>query len=304
METTDNKKITVTIGIPAHNEEANIKNLLNSILSQRRDNFELEKIIVISDGSTDSTEKRVLEINSDKIKIIADGKRLSKPMRINQIFSEADSDIVVIFDADIKLEDDSVLDNLIKPFLNDSEIMLVSGKSEPLTPVNFTQKVVYFGIKIWDEIKEKSGSMMYFCEGPIRAFRKNLYKEIKFPPTSADDVYPYLFSVEKGYKFHYADKAIACHKLPSTYADYVKQMKRYLKSGNIHEKNFGKDFIRKHYTVTFSMKVKVLLKNLFINPFWTSSYLIFIAKPKIISLFYGRKNINGSSLWEVIKSTK
>ena len=304
METANNKKFTVTVGIPAHNEEANIKNLLESILSQKRDNFELEQVIIISDGSADSTEKRVSEINSDKIRLIADGKRLGKPTRINQIFSEANSDIVVIFDADIKLEGDSVLDSLIKPFLNDSEIMLVSGKSEPLAPVNFVQKVVYTGIKIWDEVKEKSGSMMYFCEGPIRAFKKPLYKEIKFPSTSADDVYPYLFSLKKGYKFYYAEKALACHKLPSTYADYVRQTRRYLDSENIHEKNFGGDFIKKHYTVSLFLKLKVLIKYLFVSPFWTLAYLSFVARPKIASIFSSQKGINESSLWEIVKSTK
>lgn len=304
VETTKDKKIAVTIGIPAHNEEANIKNLLNSILSQKRDNFELDKIIVISDGSTDSTEKKVLEIISDKVILIADGKRLSKPIRINQIFSESNSDVVVIFDADVKLENGNVLDSLIKPFLNDSEIMLVSGKSEPLAPVNFVQKVVYTGVKIWDEVKKNSGSMMYFCEGPIRAFKKTLYKEIKFPPTSADDVYPYLFSMSRGYEFYYTPNALVRHKLPSTYADYIKQTGRYLKSENIHEKNFGSDFIKKHYTVTFSMKVKVLLKNLFMNPFWTVAYLSFMVRPKISAIFSSRKNKTGSSLWEVIKSTK
>jgi len=297
-------KPTVTIGIPAHNEESNIKKLLDSILSQKRDNFELEKIIVISDGSADSTEKKVLEINSDKIKLIADGERFGKPIRINQIFSEADSDIVIILDADIKLENDLVLDNLIKPFLSGGEVMLVSGKSGALPPINFVQKVVYAGIKIWDEVKEKSGSMMYFCEGPIRAFKKPLYKEIKFPSTSADDVYPYLFSVKKGYKFHYAEKALARHKLPSTYADYVRQTRRYLDSENIHEKNFGGDFIKKHYTVSLFLKLKVLIKYLFVSPFWTLAYLSFVARPKIASIFSSQKGINESSLWEIVKSTK
>lgn len=299
-----NHKPTATVGIPAYNEEANIKNLLNSILSQRRENFELDKIIILSDGSTDSTEQKVRELGSEKIKLIADGKRLSKPMRINQVFEEANSDIVVIFDADIKLEDGNVLDNLIKPFSDDGEIMLVSGKSEPLLPVNFVQKAVYTGVKIWDEAKKQSGSMMYFCEGPIRAFKKKLYKEIKFPSTSADDVYPYLFSVQRGYKFHYAENALVRHKLPSTYADYFRQSRRYLKSENIHEKNFGADFVKKHYTVTFSMKAKVLLKNFFTNPFWTSAYLIFMARPKISVFFSSSKNRTGSSLWEIVKSTK
>lgn len=305
MENFDkNKKFTVTVGIPAHNEEANIKNLLNSVLLQKMDNFELGEIIVISDGSADSTEKKVLEINSDKIKLISDGKRLGKPIRVNQIFREADSDIVVIFDADIKLEDDNVLDNLIKSFLNDNKIMLVSGKSEPLAPINFVQKVVYTGIKIWDEAKKHSGSMMYLCEGPIRAFKKPLYKEIKFPPTSADDVYPYLFSVQRGYKFHYVENALVRHKLPSTYADYTKQARRYLDSENIHKKNFGDDFIKKHYTVTFYLKMKVFLKNLILNPFWTSAYFIFMLRPKINWFFYGRKISQKNGLWEIVKSTK
>lgn len=298
------QKPTVMIAIPAHNEEANIRNLLNSILSQKQNNFDLKKIIVISDGSTDSTEQKVCEIVSEKIRLISDGKRLSKPIRINQIFSEADSDIVVIFDADIKLEDDFVLDNLIKPFLEDNDTMLVSGKSKPLTVVNFVQKVVYTGINIWDEVKENSTSMMYFCEGSIRAFRKKLYKEIKFPPTSADDVYPYLFSTSKGYKFHYAKDAVVYHRLPSTYADYVKQISRYLKSEKIHEKNFGINFVKKHYTVTFSLKTRVFLKNMLINPFWTIAYLVFMTKPKIVSVVFGGKGGNGSSLWDIVKSTK
>lgn len=301
----ENKKITVTVGIPAYNEEGNIKNLLNSILSQRQDYFNLEKIIVISDGSVDSTEQKVREISSDKIKLIADGKRLSKPIRINHIFKESDSDIVVIFDADIKLESDNVLNNLIKPFFTDDAVMLVSGKARPLAPDNFIQKVIYTGVKMWDEVKSQSGSMMYFCEGPVRAFRKDLYKEINFPTTSADDVYPYLFSIKKGYKFHYAEKAVVRHKLPSTYPDYVRQSRRYLNSQNIQEKNFGFDFIRKNYTVTFAMKAKVLLINIFINPFWTTAYLVFMVKPKLLSAFSGKKRkIEGSSLWEIVKSTK
>lgn len=145
---------------------------------------------------------------------------------------------------------------------------------------------------------------MYFCEGPIRAFKKPLYKEMEFPPTSADDVYPYLFTIKKGYKFYYAEDAIARHKLPSTYNDYSKQARRYLESENIHEKNFGIDFIKKHYTVTFSLKLKVILKHFFSNPFWTFVYLAFMARPKISKLIYREDDKDKSGLWETVKSTK
>ena len=50
-----NKKLTVSVGIPAYDEEANIKSLLEAILQQRQENFILKSIIVVSDGSTDRT---------------------------------------------------------------------------------------------------------------------------------------------------------------------------------------------------------------------------------------------------------
>jgi glycosyltransferase involved in cell wall biosynthesis len=46
------KNMTVTIGIPAYNEAANITSLLMALLAQNTPNFKLESIIVASDGST------------------------------------------------------------------------------------------------------------------------------------------------------------------------------------------------------------------------------------------------------------
>ena len=45
----------ISFVIPAHNEEANIANLLNNLLVQTGSSFTLEKIIVFCDGCTDKT---------------------------------------------------------------------------------------------------------------------------------------------------------------------------------------------------------------------------------------------------------
>ena len=70
------KKPTVTIGIPAYNEEANIKNLLDSILSQIQNNFIIDEIIVVSDGSSDKTADIVRSLNNSLINLIEDKERL------------------------------------------------------------------------------------------------------------------------------------------------------------------------------------------------------------------------------------
>ena len=45
-----NKPMSVSVGIRAYNEEANIQAILESIPSQKLDKFELLEIIVISSG--------------------------------------------------------------------------------------------------------------------------------------------------------------------------------------------------------------------------------------------------------------
>ena len=68
-------KSTLTIGIPAYNEEANIGLLLNDITLQKNRNYILKEIIVVSDGSTDSTVKKVEQASIQSIKLIINKKR-------------------------------------------------------------------------------------------------------------------------------------------------------------------------------------------------------------------------------------
>jgi len=53
------KLITVSIGIPAYNEEANIGKLLSSLIKQKEAGFIIKEIIVVSDQSTDKTDEIV-----------------------------------------------------------------------------------------------------------------------------------------------------------------------------------------------------------------------------------------------------
>jgi len=70
----------ITIGIPAYNEEKNIGNLLNDILNQKLEHNILEKILVISDNSTDKTDEIVSSFMKryDNIQLIRIEKRREK----------------------------------------------------------------------------------------------------------------------------------------------------------------------------------------------------------------------------------
>ena len=111
------KKLTVTVGISALNEETNIGTMLRAVLAQRGDNFVLKEIMVISDGSTDNTVGKVREIKDKRITVIVGKKREGMNTRLNYLFAHFQSDVLIKMDADILPQNESVISLLISPFL-------------------------------------------------------------------------------------------------------------------------------------------------------------------------------------------
>lgn len=109
-------KPTLTVAMPAHNEGKNISYMLKSLLRQTQNNIAIKDIKIYTDGCTDNTIKAAQKIQKDYpvIKIIEGKKRRGKMYRLNQIFSDCQSDILVLLDADIKIVGDNFLDNISK----------------------------------------------------------------------------------------------------------------------------------------------------------------------------------------------
>lgn len=295
---------TVTIGIPAYNEEVNIKNLLLSILAQKEKGFSIREIIVVSDGSTDKTIHEVKTVRDKGIKLVVHKQRRGKVVRLNQMFTEFKGDILVQFDADIELKDSRVLYELILPFIKDEEIDLVCGRNAPLPPATFVEKLAYFGAQVWEEAKKSLGDKAerYYCNGSIRAFSKNFLREFRLPESigSTEDVYSYLFAKTHGYSVFCAKSAVVYFRLPSTFKDYTKQMKRFLINSRTLGEFFGRKMVRKYNTITNSVRLKALLKlSSKTPPHIVICYLILQYISKIEAIFYKQKN-----LWDISTSSK
>lgn len=294
--------ITVSVGISAFNEENNIENLLMSLLRQKEEGFAIENILVVSDGSTDKTVEKILGIDDSRIELIVSRKRVGKPERINQLFCKFQSDIAVIMDADIKIDSSDVIRNLVKPLLESNSATYSSGFAMPLLPKTFVQKIAWTGADIWNDIRNsKYGSPLYFSEGSIRAFKKKLYKEMKFPSVSADDVFPFLYCAKNNYPFVSVKEARVYYKLPETFVDYIKQYKRFTKSKSIQENNYGKKFVDNFYTINFRIKLAYLIKRMKRDFVWTALYLIAVLISRTVSFFDGGGN---DAVWETVSSSK
>ena len=295
-----NDRISLCVGIPAYNEEKNIQALLESILSQREDFFILKKIFVISDGSTDRTCDISENIEDSRILTVRSTQRLGKSARLNQIFELCDSDICVLLDADISILSSSCLDSLASCFRSEPCPDIVSGSSAPFAPHTFIQRLLFAGTRIWDLARENA-SAMYYCEGTIRAFKKNVYKKMKFPIQSADDVYPYLYSVKHGLRFLRSEKALVNYELPSTLRDYLKQSKRFLRSRSIHEHNFDEKTIESSFSIRLGDKLGALFTYLIKHPLLTIGYSALVMAGRIAYHLSDKKDIPA---WQIAGSTK
>lgn len=298
-----NKKITVSIGITAYNEEANIEKLLLSLLSQKRNGFEIKEIVVLSDGSNDKTISIASSVDSNLIKIIDRKARKGKVIRQNEILKSTKSDVLVLLDADVIPANDMLLRNLIKPIFED-KADLVSGRITPLAPSTLVEKVINLSSKIKTDFFEKVTEVneIYLCHGRVRAFSKTFRKKLQWPKEvySGEDAYSYLFCMSNNFKFYYQPKAHVLYRSPSSLQDHLKQSVRFMQSKRSMKKYFEKDLVDKSYRINKNLFLKMIFDDFISNPFLLTFYLLIYVCSILIS-FIRRQN---NQLWEISFSSK
>jgi cellulose synthase/poly-beta-1,6-N-acetylglucosamine synthase-like glycosyltransferase len=298
-------KLTLTIGIPAHNEESGIARLLDSIIMQDKTKFKLEKVIVLCDGCTDNTAKIVRKYgrNCKYIEVIDDGLRTGKSGRLNQLYRLNRSDIIATFDADTKLAHKNVLNELIKPF-SDKKVGLVGGSDVPAKPSNWIQKMAVTWVNFWNKSKDgyKNNISVNNHKGVVSALRKELAKKIIVPKNIVgDDDFVYFKAVTSGWEFRYAKKAIVNYFVPSKIKEYFVQITRFYSAKHKLAVYFG-DWIYPEYEVPTSRKIKALIESLIEEPFYMPLAIIFQILQRIFE--YKFEDNYKKGYWITVASSK
>jgi|SRR3989344_6274274 len=303
--TMKNYLTTVTVGLAAYNEEANIANLLNSVLSQKEDGFILKQIIINSDGSSDDTVKIIRSFKNRKVKVIVNEDRRGQPYRMNQIYQIFDSDYLIQTDADTLFGHESVIKNLVEAFKSNKKVAMCGGNVIPLTPKNFIQKGVYYSTHIYKTFADniRDGNNIFTVHGPLMAFKKGFIKSIDLPTdVIANDKYLYLTCVSKGYNFQYVKKAIVYYGLPLTLKDQIKQNTRFKVAKKLLARYFSSEFLEKEYKRPQKTVLKLFIKEFIKHP-TSIVYVFFINRYcKILAVRQERKMAN--ILWDKLERTK
>ena len=209
-----------SVGVMAYNEEANIAQVLGSILRQKLTAKRIVEIIVVASGCEDRTADIVAEIASQEpcVRLIVQPRREGKASAINLFINAAKCPVLVLVSADVIAENDA-FDALLRHF-DDPAVGMTGGHA---TPVNgnatFLGHAVCLQWHLHDQIARKAPKL-----GEIVAFR-NVIPSIP-PDTTVDELFIQALVSQLGYRVVYEPQAVVYNFGPATMHDFLSQRRR------------------------------------------------------------------------------
>ncbi len=304
----ESNTLTVTIGIPAHNEEASIGRLLQALLDQRMGGrYSLEKIIVTTDGCTDKTEPIVREYAAQdgRVTLHSDGQRIGKAQRLNRLYEMNESDILITLDADMTFKDDALLEALIAP-LDNPAIAAVAGNDRPLPGRTFMEKVINTREAWWYEARKNfnGGDSIYNSAGRCYALRKDFIKNFRYlPGTLHDWQIIYLEILKQRKKLAFAEAAHFFFREAASWQEVAIRARRYEYQDDISGYNFPFT-VRDVPRMPFLRKARSAIHSFSRLPFYTFCSILLVIALKIILLWKKENMTHLSGLWQVTESSK
>ena len=165
---------SVTILLPAYNEEANIEATINSALAV---SFKNKEVIVIDDGSTDNTLhimqrlKREL-LDSDDLKVIHKSNG-GKSSALNLGYQHAKGDYILSMDADSELAPDAIERMLVR--IHDTDLGGCAGQVSIKNTNNlmsYIQSLEYTLMNGTGRLFQSFFSSVLIGPGPITLFKR------------------------------------------------------------------------------------------------------------------------------------
>jgi len=320
----------VTIGIPSYNEEKNISNLVKSIIelnelenrpanrehdSIQRDNINdgsrtkdigIDPIrdfaiteIIISDDSSDRTNSIVEGIATEyswaNIKLLHHDIRRGVSAAWNEIFKEAKGDVIVLYDADVKIDGKttSILVDSIREGMG-----LCASNIIPLVQEKSTVSRASGFIAEWLRWVRKNRLTQYTVMGRALSISSRVAKMIPIPEdVIALDLYLQCKVLELGFDVVYNDQARVYFRPPNNMADFSSQVLRAA-IGHNQIRNMETELCTR---MPLRIGLMAGLKSFMQNPRGAASLIYCYS----LLPFYKKKLIGIDSVkWHVAKSTK
>jgi cellulose synthase/poly-beta-1,6-N-acetylglucosamine synthase-like glycosyltransferase len=230
-------KPTVSILVPAFNEEQVIGRLLSRIANFTYPKEKLQ-VVIIDDASSDQTGKIAEEYKQSYpfIEVLhrnRDSGRRGKASAMNYGFSKCKGEIILCFDADYYPQRD-IVEKLVSEFV-DPQVGAVQGRVVVLNePQNIVTRLVALerigGYRVDQEARDILGLITQFG-GTVGGFRSNVLKSLNGWDASvlAEDTDLTFRVYLAGYKIRYSVEAECYEEAVDTWKAYWRQRHRWAK---------------------------------------------------------------------------
>lgn len=221
----------VSVIIPAWNEEVGILKTIKSTLASSYDHLE---VIVVDDGSTDNTRRRVLRYRQhfdpegNKIKLVSQ-ENAGKSTALNTGIARAQGELIVTLDADSYLTPGSIQE-LVKTMANPNYAVaigeIVVGNTKNL--IGQMQHYEYLVCFHYKRAQHMFNSV-YIFPGALTAFRASTLKTVgEFESySSTEDLDISMRIKAKGHQVAYVDTAICITEGATTLRGLLNQRVRW-----------------------------------------------------------------------------
>ncbi|MEM3074612.1 MAG: glycosyltransferase [Candidatus Pacearchaeota archaeon] len=240
------KKYSVSVLIPAYNEEDSIEGTVESIINLEYDN--IIEVIIINDGSKDNTKKIALNLEKKykKVKLL-DKKNSGKADSLNQAIKIAKGELIAVVDADSYPSKDSITKMI--GYFDDKEVGAVTTKIFVRDPITFMQKlqaieykIIAFTRKLLDFL-----DAIYVTPGPLAIYRKEALEKVNGFDTKnlTEDIEITWHLIFEGYKIKMSLEPYVTTVAPSRFKQWFNQRLRWNIGGIQTISKYKKYFLRK-----------------------------------------------------------
>jgi len=175
------KSRKLSIVIPVYNEEKFVEETIKRVMLQKVKYFKYKEVIVVNDGSTDSTGKILNKLKTrykDKLQVINKKVNQGKGAALKDGFKKTTGDVVIVQDADLEYSP-SDYDILLEPFVEHNADVVYGSRLNIYRP----HRVMYFWHSVANNILTTFSNMftnlnLSDMETGFKCFRGDLIRKI------------------------------------------------------------------------------------------------------------------------------
>lgn len=257
----------ITLAIPAFNEEKTIAKTVNSIIKADYP-ADKKEIIIINDGSKDSTARVVEELikkNPEHNLILLNKENSGKAAAVNTALEKAAGEYFAVIDADSRISENGI--RLILPYFYDDNIGAVISRVKVETPNKLLEKIQFFEYVMSSMIRKLMAMLgtLHITPGVLSTYKTETLRKIGGFTTDknnlTEDMEIALRLISRGYKIEMQPESVTYTFVPNGIRKLWKQRIRWARGYIYNMWKYKKMMLSTKHGIfgIFQMPVNVLV---------------------------------------------